>query len=98
MSYIVSLLPKEKLLTQNKKGCGFNPHPKEQRLMTLTHRRVMKTIQEIQEKIYMAQDKIKWAKMFIAHAESQLYELQELTMDKEEEEWLDRISRENRGF
>lgn len=57
----------------------------------------MKYIEEIQEKIFLAQDKIKWAKMFIAHAESQLYELQEMTMDKEEEEWLERISKQNRN-
>lgn len=57
----------------------------------------MKTIQEIQDKIFMAQDKIKWAKMFIAHAESQLHELQEAIFDREEEEWLEKISRESRG-
>lgn len=58
----------------------------------------MRTIQEIQEKIFMAQDKIKFAKMFIAHAESQLHELQEAIFDREEEEWLERITRENRGL
>jgi peptidoglycan hydrolase CwlO-like protein len=56
----------------------------------------MRSIEEIQEKIFMAQDKIKWAKMFIAHAESQLHELQESIFDKEEEEWLERIARQNR--
>jgi hypothetical protein len=58
----------------------------------------MKNIQEIEEKIFLAQDKIKWAKMFIAHAETQLHELQEAVFDKEEEEWLERISKQNRGF
>lgn len=57
----------------------------------------MKTIEQIQDAIFMAQDKIKFAKMFIAHAESQLHELQENIFDREDQDWLDKIIRENKG-
>lgn len=57
----------------------------------------MKNVEEIQDMIFMAQDKIKFAEMFIAHAKAQIHELQELIFDREDQEWLDRIARQNRS-
>ena len=50
------------------------------------------SIQEIQDKIFLAQDKIRWCEMFISHAKADLHELQELTMDMEEIEMIEKYS------
>lgn len=44
------------------------------------------TLQDIQEKIFMINDKIKMMKMLMAHTESQLLELDELILDINEQE------------
>jgi len=57
----------------------------------------MKIIQNIQEKLFMLNDKIRWAEMFIAHAKAEAHEMQEMIFDIEEEAWLEKITNENRG-
>ena len=42
------------------------------------------TIENIQDKLFMLNDKIKWAEMFIAHAKADIHELQEYLFDVEE--------------
>lgn len=52
----------------------------------------MRTIQDIQEKLFMLKDKIRWAEMFIAHAKVEAHEMQEMIFDIEEDQWLERIA------
>jgi hypothetical protein len=54
----------------------------------------MRTVKDIQDELFMLQDKIKWAEMFISHARDHLHTLQEHIFDEEENEWLERLSKE----
>jgi hypothetical protein len=52
----------------------------------------MRSIKDIQEKLFMLNDKIKWAEMFLAHAKSEAHEMQEMIFDIEEDQWLEKIA------
>jgi hypothetical protein len=54
----------------------------------------MKLHEDIQNKLFMLQDKIRWAEMFIAHAKVEAHEIQEMIFDKQENEWLEKIAKE----
>jgi len=47
----------------------------------------MKNDSTIQEKLFLLNDKIRWAEMFIAHAKADIHELQEHIFDTEEKEF-----------
>ena len=50
------------------------------------------SIETIQDRLFMLNDKIKWAEMFIAHAKADLHEMQESLFDVEEKEFEERFS------
>lgn len=56
----------------------------------------MRTIQDIQEKMFLVQDKIKMIEMILAHAKSDAHQLQELIFDMEENLWLEKIANQNK--
>lgn len=51
----------------------------------------MKDITTIQDKLFLLNDKIRWAEMFIAHAKADMHELQEYIFDVEEKELTERL-------
>jgi hypothetical protein len=57
----------------------------------------MRSIRDIQEKLFMLNDKIKWAEMFLAHAKAEAHEMQEMIFDIEEDQWLEKIANQNRS-
>lgn len=52
----------------------------------------MKDVQTIQDKLFLLNDKIKWAEMFIAHAKADMHELQEYIFDTEEKDYTERFA------
>lgn len=57
----------------------------------------MRTIQDIQEKMFLVQDKIKMMEMILGHAKSDAHKLQEMIFDMEENLWLEKIANQNKG-
>ncbi len=51
---------------------------------------------DIRQRLFLLQDKIKMAWMFIDHAQREADKIQEMIFDKEEEEWLEKISTQNK--
>jgi hypothetical protein len=56
----------------------------------------MKTIEDIQDQLFKIKDKIRWAKMFLAHAEADALELDEKILDYKEDIWLESLKEKRR--